>query len=276
MYQFLRDFTGILLTSECLWLGKDEMPVDANRAKHSHFDLALERVISNPLKIQKYSNTICNGLDVLKNEEIISVEKILEIKGCLQVQYGLNIIPGQNNKPIKDVDEQNVVRLMGKCLCYAECEKADGIEDFPGDFSTQPDLLDNVEIEFECLFDAYETFSTGYYLPAGVSLLINGCAIVNSKWPDWSVQIGAHTDDLSNCSEYHRWPSVTVNRKLAGQQMCVCSPFGGLVYFCCKLKGAQLRVMLNNVVEAPYIDLKKTVTVNDWDRRHVEGFGLWY
>jgi hypothetical protein len=277
LYKFLRDYTGILLTKECLWLGCDneELNVSVNRSKHAHFDLALERICANPNKVEKYSSTISNGMDLLKKEELLSVEKILEVKDNLQSQceaFGWNVRPG-GKAPVKTDNERGVVRLLGKCLCHAECEKAPGVEDFPGDFDESPELLENVRLNLRCEFNN-EMVSTGYYVPAGVSLLINVCECESDDLSLWSCQIGAHTDDLSNCQEYKRWPSVVVKRRLKTEQMSLCSPFGGLVYFTCERK-SHIRVMLNNVVESPMFDITKRETVDDWNENRLKAPGLW-
>ncbi len=277
LYKFLRDYTGILLTKDCLWLDceNDELKVSDNRSKHAHFDIALERVCANPNKVEKYSSTISNGIDLLRKEELLSIEKILEVKDSLQSQcaeFGWNVNPVAK-KPVKSENERGVVRLLGKCLCHAECEKAPGVDDFPGDFREPPDLLENVRLNLKCEFDD-EMISTGYYVPAGVNLLINVCECENGDLSLWSCQIGAHTDDLSDCGEYKRWPSVMVKRRLNADQLSVYSPFGGLVYFRCASK-SQLRVILNNVVESPMFDLTRRETVDEWTENRVKAPGLW-
>jgi hypothetical protein len=67
MYQFLKDYTGIIMTERYGHFGVGETPVSSNRSKHSQFDLAIEKVCSNPEKINKYMTTISSGIDVLCN-----------------------------------------------------------------------------------------------------------------------------------------------------------------------------------------------------------------
>jgi hypothetical protein len=65
MFQFLRDYAGIILTARCGFFGAAETPVSSNRSKHSQFDMAIDNVCSNPQKINKYMNTISSGIDIL-------------------------------------------------------------------------------------------------------------------------------------------------------------------------------------------------------------------
>lgn len=131
-----------------------------------------------------------------------------------------------------------------------------------------PELKENVEIVLSSKFS--ERISTGYFLPAGVELLVR---VVQGDFKGWAVRIGAHSDDLTNCSELRRWPSVTVRKILDKDKMSLNSPFGGLVFFENPNAG-ELQVVLTNVVEAPFIDVTKPETVLHWRRRR-NSPGLW-
>lgn len=144
-----------------------------------------------------------------------------------------------------------------------------GVEDFPGDFKETPKLIENVQLTLRTKFS--ERLSTGYYLPAGVQLIVE---VIDGDWKKWTVLIGAHTDDLSGCDEFRRWPRVTVKEELINRKMSISSPYGGLVYF--ESPGAgTIRASLTNVVESPFFDLTQPETIRDWKRRR-HAPGLWY
>ena len=47
-----------------------------------------------------------------------------------------------------------------------------------------------------------ERLSTGYYLPAGVSMKLK---VLEGDCKGWKVRIGAHTDNIEQRNEYNRW-----------------------------------------------------------------------
>jgi hypothetical protein len=130
-----------------------------------------------------------------------------------------------------------------------------------------PSLLEDVEVNFQTKFA--ERLSTGYYLPAGVNLLIR---VTSGNIKGWQVRIGGHTDDLSWCEYLRRFPCVSTCKSLE-TEMSISSPYGGLVYFESPAAG-NLSAYLTNVLEAPYIDLQMPETINDWKRRR-QAPGLW-
>lgn len=137
-----------------------------------------------------------------------------------------------------------------------------------------PDLLENVRISLSTKFD--ERISTGYYLPAGVQLLVrlDSAGDSNDEFKGWSIRIGAHTDDVGGCNELSRWPCVTTVESLLGKrEFNMSSPFGGLIYFESPGAGC-IKATLTNVVEAPFIDVTKPETVSQWRRRRYAP-GLW-
>lgn len=282
LYRFLREYTGILLTKEIIYLCCDELPVSENKAKHSHFDIAIEQIGNSPQKIEKYSNTICNGMDILKKEELLDNDKIMELMSCLQTHCSVNewnVVP-EKKKPIKKAEQKSIARLMCKCLLHLEGQVAPGIESFPGQFQDSKSIYSMLEEDVDLRLSSRfcdELVSTGYYLPAGVSLLINivSCDSLNH----WTCQIGSHTDDLSDCDSYARWPCVVVEQNLKCQETTVNSPFGGLVYF--KYNGpdrsvaSHIEMIITNVVKSPYYDLTDNVTVSNWNEQRTNAKGIW-
>lgn len=263
MFQFLKEHTGIIFTSEILDL-PNELNVSDNKAKHSHFDYAFDRVTKNPEKLLKYCNTIAKGIDTVSKECVLDREKISSLENLIK-QNSSAIVPCAN-KPIKNFDQKTTVNLIGKCLVCIGNQKAPGVEDFPGDFESMPDLLENIDLEIESQFD--EWISTGYYLPAGVELK----AKIEGNLDGWSIRIGAHSDNIANCEFLTRWPCVTVTKELSND-LTLFSPFGGLVYFESSRPGS-IKINLSNVVESPYFDLTKPETIENWKNRK-NSSGLW-
>lgn len=122
LHNFLKNFMGVLFTSACLWLPGDTTDVASNRAKHSHFDMALEKVSASPKKIGKYLGTINCGLDQLKREQMLSNEKILDLKDMIMIEcdtVGWSPVPNAA-KPIRDEEVKNVAKLLGHCMAITE------------------------------------------------------------------------------------------------------------------------------------------------------------
>jgi hypothetical protein len=280
MYTFLRDNFGILFQGDCLWLPTfgGELKVDQNRAKHSHFDLAYEKVSKNPTKIEKYLNTISQAIDKLKKENLIDNERILNLKNSIQChcdEKGIQVKPKESD-PIKEDTQKYIVKLFNECFKLIDGHLADGIHEFPGHYDEEVDrhLINSIELNLSSTFSG-DAVSTGFYLPAGVTLK---CRILNGELKKWDIKIGSHTDDLSRCKEYKRWPNLIVEKRIEEEYFEICSPFGGLVYFVSRKKDKELneiKVELKNVVESPFIDLTKPETVKDWIRRK-DSPGLWY
>ena len=46
----------------------------------------------------------------------------------------------------------------------------------------------------------------------------------------WFLRVGAHSDDVSSCDGLNRWPILSIRKSLK-DELSVCSPFGGLIFF---------------------------------------------
>lgn len=268
LFEFLKEHMGMIFTDVTQWLSA-EMDVAQSRAKHSHFDLALDKIKNNPKKIDKYMNTVSDGLGPLKREGKLEMELVCELKNIVLEDCecsNVNPIPC-DAKPVCKEDEKHISKFISRCLNVTSDEKAPGVAHFPGDFEFEPELRQNVLVDLECDFE--ERISTGYYLPAGVSVKVK---VVKGNPEKWLLRVGAHTDDISDCDKYTRWPSVSLEIPL-DHETELFSPYGGLVYFDSPRAG-QLKVSLSNVVEAPLFDLTRPETVRDWNRRR-KAPGLW-
>ncbi|KAI8479632.1 hypothetical protein Bbelb_426500 [Branchiostoma belcheri] len=148
--------------------------------------------------------------------------------------------------------------------------KAPGIEDFPGDFESEPQVqCATVTITSE----KHERHTTIYYLPAGTCLQVKSCKIHSGTLSGWKIRVGAHTDKLSDHHKLHRWPNISVVKKL-DQEMQLFSPYGGNIYLESPEYPSELTIMIENVVEAPCFDLTKPETVDNW-QVSCQSPGLW-
>lgn len=226
-YRFLKHNFGIVLTDLSLNIDS-EISIEKNQAKYASFDRALTKITANSTKLDKYGSTIESGLDVFRKEGSIDECTIEYIKNAINSfieNNNLNPFPQCNNQSVKNKDEKNVLKLYGKCLIENYTVKAPHIEYFPGDYTELPELLCDVNVSLETKF--IERLSTGYYLPAGVQMNVK---IIEGNMQDWYLRIGAHSDNLTSCEEFKRWPIITVTKNLENE-FKFCSPFGGLIYF---------------------------------------------
>ncbi len=274
-FKFIKDHTGVLFKSNCLTLPKI-VKAHENKSKVSNFQETVDLLDDSEVEIvdNDYFGTLEHGLDIGTEEGIISSEKVENIKNKLidtSNNTGINAIPS-NESPLKKEKELELCRVLGKCYIYNDNnDKAPGIEEFPGDFEEEPDeniLAYDVDFEFNTKFA--ERLSTGFYLPAGFPITVR---VLSGNPNGWSIRVGAHCDDLSECKELKRWHVLTVVKNLSTKKITFNCPFGGLVYFESSGPGS-IEVSISNVVESPFIDLTDEKTIDDWSRR-VEASGLW-
>lgn len=268
---FLKGF-GMSFTSKCLYLG-NELVVSDNQADYSNFESALDFILNADSLQNKdqYWKTLSHGFAHLgeKTDEsnllgLVTPEKLDCIHNmCISVP---NLIPSKR-RPICDAKCQAQMIIFAKSLNLRRCLKAPGIEEFPGDYTddSPPYLLKSIPVSFDAKFA--EWHSTGYYLPAGVECTIKVNQCIDSD--AWSVRIGAHTDDLSNCESICRWPCISLVTPLGGlsnvqSEIQVSSPYGGLIYFESHRGNVKIQAVLNNVVNTPYFDLTVPNSMKEW------------
>ncbi|CAF3790299.1 unnamed protein product [Rotaria magnacalcarata] len=96
----------------------------------------------------------------------------------------------------------------------------------------------------------------------------------------WYVQIGSHTDDLTDCDEYRRWPVITTSQripKLLSESINMYSPVGGLLYLVAPTgdEASSITVQLSNVVPTPTYDLTDANRETKWNTSGKQADGLW-
>ncbi|XP_051007596.1 TRPM8 channel-associated factor 2-like [Acomys russatus] len=134
--------------------------------------------------------------------------------------------------------------------------------------------LITVEINGSNPGDNNAWMSTGLYLLEGQSAEISVSEHAVSA--GLKVQIGCHTDDLSEARKLFRAPVVTYQCCMDRTQRSVCCLWGGLLYIIVP-KGCQLgpiSVTIRKAVPAPYYKLGKT-SLEEWKRCIQENPGLW-
>ncbi|XP_062838799.1 TRPM8 channel-associated factor homolog [Anolis carolinensis] len=110
----------------------------------------------------------------------------------------------------------------------------------------------NGKILFTCiyLFEAWR--STGFYLPSGkTATLIFPSNVSNSNL---QVQIGCHSDDLSEAEEWKRAPVVIRRFEVKNPRMEVSSLWGGLLYVIVPAETSlgPISITVEGAVKAPY------------------------
>ncbi len=143
-----------------------------------------------------------------------------------------------------------------------------GTEVFPGDFHTtsKPQLV-SAEMEVHSMMDDWH--STGFYAPADKTINVD----VQGYTGKWEILIGAHTDK-PGIKELRRWPDITMKVPLKAGDNLIHSDFGGLIFLVSPRGTSQIKLKLNDVVEAPHYDLRDPSLIQDWGRRR-QAPGLW-
>ncbi|XP_064500818.1 TRPM8 channel-associated factor 2 isoform X1 [Pseudopipra pipra] len=100
--------------------------------------------------------------------------------------------------------------------------------------------------------------STGLYLPEGHTAVITcPCLVVGAGL---KVQIGCHTDDLSNAKELKRAPVVIRTCDVACQKQSISCLWGGLIYIIVPAKSVlgKVPITVEGAVRAPFFKLGET------------------
>ncbi|KAM4789693.1 TRPM8 channel-associated factor 2 isoform 1-T1 [Cyanocitta cristata] len=100
--------------------------------------------------------------------------------------------------------------------------------------------------------------STGLYLPEGHTAVITcPCLVVGAGL---KVQVGCHTDDLSQAKELKRAPVVIRTCDVACQKQSISCLWGGLIYIVVPAKSVlgNVPIMVEGAVRAPFFKLGET------------------
>ncbi len=266
-YRFLRDNFGILFTGN--YPRHMDLNIKENKAVYSHFDISLNELnfsMVNEQKLEQIITTIGSGMNQMHDEGLF---KPIEILKLMDVKW----VPSRTSQ-ITNLREKIATKLINSIMKMIENfnYKAPGIDNYPGDFGKNPNLMSNIELNLTS--NVSQILSTGYYLPAGVQLEVK---VIEGQTNDWRVQIGGHKDVFTDyCGGFIRWPSITIEKslKLTNKTFRLFSPFGGLIYFISPIYRDSIKVNLTNVVESPYWDRTQKPTLDYWKSRR-NSPGLW-
>lgn len=253
--------------------------VDRSLPSEAHLGHLIRRCHDDPATLSTRGAVLCECLCRLP----VDVEEDLEPPiAALCVRYGADIdrLAPSPQQPLSAAKDKALGAMFdwlarrhtghGSAPGIGQFVKMPGVSQFPGDFTCCPPTM-HIVVEIESRLRDYH--ATGYYIPAGRSLVVTMVTpfdVIRT----WSVSVGCHRDTLEQAQSQRRWPNVVVTRALIGRHTAVTSPYGGLVYVESPDAGGTVRLELDNVVEAPYFDLMDPESVADW-RRRSSAPGLW-
>ncbi|CAL4139916.1 unnamed protein product [Meganyctiphanes norvegica] len=263
---------GICFTNQHASVPKNKrINIEDNKADKVHLAECIDALIDNESDIELKCLIITSCCDSLPKDAPDSLK--IKIKSIIsnKLENLKNILPTKAH-PLKCVESKATLAMVNNTMRALELsDKAPGISEFPGDFEIPPPMTSaDITIEGKNVKDV---FSTGYYAPAGQSIMITANCDLDLK--NWKIRIGAHSDNLLKHLEkpLKRWPLICIHKPL-NSSMEIVSNFGGLIYFVNGGEQSSLSVRLENVVEAPFLDIKDPSTQENWLERR-DSPGLW-
>ena len=261
---------GICFSSFLCKIQTNYFSIELNVAEKSHLGDAIDLLSTSMDEILNLKHLIING--------IMGLPCSISTKHLEKLHKILNNFIGSNYRPkIKEGVECEIGRSLLSVACqvyqkFSSCGirvKAPYLEEFPGNFSDleKPEATCAV-ITIKSKFDEFH--STGYYIAGGELVKI---VVLEGNPNGWEVRVGCHTDELSTEKIMHRWPLVTTSVKLK-KSFNLSSAFGGLIYLESPKGNSTIKIKFENVIEAPYYDVKKPDTVLQWSERR-KSPGLW-
>ena len=262
---------GICFTPDLCSVESRRFLVNKNLAINSHFGNSINSLANDMNQSIKLEKLITNGIQYLPidvaSKHLEKLQKILYAYICARY---------------KPTSKTSVTCPIGRSLlnisskvyqmfstCGLRPIRAPNIDEFPGNYnySSYPQATNTV-VSIKSKFDEFHC--TGYYMAAGS---IVRCLVLEGNPAGWTMRIGAHTDDLSTMSSLNRWPLVSSSVKMK-RDMSISSAFGGLIYIESPKGNSSIKIKLENVIEAPYFDLKKPETISNWSK-NCKSPGLW-
>ncbi|OXA40653.1 TRPM8 channel-associated factor 3 [Folsomia candida] len=107
-------------------------------------------------------------------------------------------------------------------------------------------------------------YSTGSYAPPGTLVTVGLSATSNIS--AFTVRIGCHRDDLSDKTEWVRYPMIVIVKRISGASTAISSPFGGLIYISNVVSDEAIQI-LNVTVTGGVVSpsfFKGTTSVQEW------------
>ncbi len=228
IFKFLKFYTGILLTPDTVFMPAEIIEVAKNNLNHTNIHEALDLIVDDLKHLSNHFHHIHDNLEIVHSESLIEKSQVVEFIDRINdkcQQDLLHVLPNVK-KPVKgSTMSLMAAKLIGKFVSLSE-RKALTAHEFPGDINELTELLQGVELTLGSGFK--ERVSTGYYLPAGVTLSLQ---VVSGSVNGWKIRVGAHSDDLFNADYLKRMHDVCNVISLEANVTKLFSPYGGLVFF---------------------------------------------
>ncbi|NXU49069.1 TCAF2 factor, partial [Turnix velox] len=172
--------------------------------------------------------------------------KVLQRSGIPQVS---------RHCPIKSNSKEAVLLCMATELSLTMTDSAALVKKCAAEVCATP-----ITVEIDGTNPGEETAwrSTGLYLPEGHTAVITfPCLVVSAGL---KVQIGCHTDDLSQAKELKRAPVVVRTCDIACQNQSISCLWGGLIYIIVPAKSGlgKVPITVEGAVRAPFFKLGET------------------
>ncbi|CAM4819016.1 unnamed protein product [Rotaria magnacalcarata] len=220
----------------------------------------------------RISSMICELIDIIRSNpsQIASAISSSNLVDAVE-NIDSDLIPSKSNK-IKDNNLKTRAKAFNAIAFLLPDFKLPGIKEFPGDFDEPPETVTNEVVTVKKL-QSGEWYCTGHYVVAGLPFEMK--VIEQTGESGWYVQIGSHTDDLTDCDEYRRWPVITTSQripKLLSESINMYSPVGGLLYLVAPTgdEASSITVQLSNVVPTPTYDLTDANRETKWNTSDTE------
>ena len=264
--KFISSACGVSFSADICAKNLNYFTVERNLALFSHFGNCFSTINQKITASIGIKHLILNGLDALQTDTAFkSIEKLEKLfRPPLSKQHLFS-----SSKSVSS--ELDVTMLSITAKIYQKYSssgmrvKAPNINEFPGDFLTEPTTTNGIVVikskfnEFHC---------TGYYIAAGSSIKVS---VLEGSPTGWEIRISCHTDDLSSLQSLKRWPLVHTKTKLK-KLMNLTSAFGGIIYLDSPNGNSTLKIKLENVIETPFFEL--TRRDKNWDEI-TKAAGLW-
>lgn len=196
------------------------------------------------------------------------------------------IVPSPKNKIRKDTMTSEVLAITLQIEEYLKKQRASGFpkngipalaagSDFPGSVPTDAKTVDKtVEIDTKIP----DWHSVGLYAAPGATVTVRVPKEFAS--PDGKkalgIRIGCHRDGIWRANDWSRYPEITIEVPLRGEETKIANPFGGLVYITVprNFNKGTISVKISGCVPSPLYVHGKT-SLEEWKESIRNAPGPW-
>lgn len=170
------------------------------------------------------------------------------------------------DEPCKTEEAKKFVNLCNESFLHTIDTTAPGVHVFPGDHDN---CLDLVCSDFHMKSTAFkgDCQPTGLYAVAGQKFKVKVMSDIDEDEKNsWYLVVGCHSDNITKCNEYRRWPKLINRRKIKSGEWQFGSPFGGLIYLENPGKvGSELKIEIEGAIQAPLFDITDPDNDKKWE-----------